>query len=140
MCSQSLLIRLGRAGDSSGLLIVSLENLLNGLLGLRLCLHIGKGILGKGLLELKADNMPSGHKVVEVNDLHEGLDLGSLLHLGLSHSSYDLARVSVDTGNEGVTELLKVIALVVGLDNDSLAAGVAAVEHDDNTSVLDAKK
>jgi hypothetical protein len=37
--------------------------------------------------------------VVEVDSLHEGLDLASLLELGLAHVLHDLSGVAIDTGN-----------------------------------------
>ncbi len=43
--------------------------------------------------------VPSGQDVVEVNNLDERLNLGSLLQLGLAHGSDNLSGVSVNTGN-----------------------------------------
>ncbi len=43
--------------------------------------------------------LPSGHDVVEVDDLHEGLDLNSLVDLGLAHGPDNLAGVPVDAGH-----------------------------------------
>ena len=37
--------------------------------------------------------------MVEVDHLHEGLNLGSLLNLGLSHSLHHLPGVAINTSN-----------------------------------------
>ena len=76
--------------------------------------------------------------MVEVKHLDEGLDLASLLKLGLAHGADHLAGVSVNAGDQGVSELLEVVALLVGLHHDGLAARVAARQADDNLSALDA--
>ena len=60
-----------------------------------------------------------------VEDLEEGLDLGSLLDLVLAHGLDNLAGISIDTSNDGVTELSLGVSIVSGLDDDSLAASVA---------------
>jgi len=39
-----------------------------------------------------------------------------------------------------VAELLGIISLVTGLDDDSLSAGESAGEHDNNLAVLEAVK
>ena len=43
--------------------------------------------------------LPGRHDVVEVDNLDKGLDLGSLLELGLAHSLDNLSRVSVNSSD-----------------------------------------
>ena len=68
--------------------------------------------------------------------LEEGLDLGPLLDLLLGHAFGDQLGVSVDAGNESVSERLVGGALIVRLDNKSLASGKASIEDQDNLALL----
>jgi hypothetical protein len=58
--------------------------------------------------------------VVVVDDLDEGLDLGSLLLASLGHAAGDLGRVALNAGDDGVAEGVRLVAVVDGLDDDDL--------------------
>jgi hypothetical protein len=58
--------------------------------------------------------------VVIVDNLDEGLELGSLLLARLGHASGDLGGVALDAGNDGVAEGVRHVAIVDGLDDDDL--------------------
>ena len=58
------------------------------------------------LFEVKVDSISRGHNVVEVNGLHERLDLAPLLHLNRLHRPGHLARMSIDSGDYRMAELL----------------------------------
>ncbi len=66
--------------------------------------------------------------------LQERLDLAPELDLPLGHAFRHLPGVPVDTGDESVAEGLVAGALVVGLDDDSLATGVSASQDQDDFS------
>ena len=51
----------------------------------------------------------------------------------------DLSRVAVDAGDERMAELARFAALVQGLDNNGLAACVAACQEDNDLPRLDAE-
>ncbi len=52
------------------------------------------------------NHVSSGHNVVVVHSLHERLHLRASLDLLLAHVACDLQGVSLNAGNEGVSELL----------------------------------
>jgi hypothetical protein len=92
--------------STSGLLVVLsglvLVLLLEDLLEVLASLDSGLGLEGRlidNLLQLEISGVSGGHDVVEVDSLHEGLDLASLLELGLAHVLHDLSGVAIDTGN-----------------------------------------
>lgn len=58
--------------------------------------------------------------MVVVDDLDERLDLVSLLLAGLGHAAGDLGGVSLNAGNQGVAERVRLVAVVNGLDDDNL--------------------
>ena len=58
--------------------------------------------------------------MVVVDDLDEGLDLVALLLALLRHPAGDLGGVSLDAGNDGVAELVGLLAVVDGLKDDNL--------------------
>lgn len=58
--------------------------------------------------------------MVVVDDLDEGLELAALLLAALGHAASDLGRVTLDAGNDGVAEGVRLVAVVDGLDNDNL--------------------
>jgi hypothetical protein len=98
-----------------------LENLLDSLLGVLALRNLLEGIVGDGTLEtLELESVASGHQVVVVDDLDEGLDLVSLLLAGLGHAAGDLGGVSLNAGNQGVAERVRLVAVVNGLDDDNL--------------------
>jgi len=49
-----------------------------------------------------SSNIPSGHEVVVVDDLHERLDLGALGNALLAHAAGDLEGVALDASNDSV--------------------------------------
>lgn len=98
-----------------------LQSLLDGLLGVLALRDLLEGVLGDNTLEaLELESVASGHQVVVVDDLDEGLDAAALLNLLLSHAAGDLQGVALDTGNESVGEGVRLGTSVVGLDDDDL--------------------
>lgn len=98
-----------------------LEHLLDSLLGVLALRHLLEGVVGDGALEaLELQGVASGHQVVVVDDLDEGLDLGSLLLASLGHAAGDLGGVALNTGDQGVAEGMRLVAVVNGLDDDNL--------------------
>ena len=72
--------------------------------------------------------------MVVVHGLDEGLDAGALGDLLLGHGLGDLKRIAVDTSKDGVRVLSLLGAFIEVLDDDSLSAGVSALENDNNLS------
>ena len=72
--------------------------------------------------------------MVVVDELHERLDLAALLLLGLAHGPGDLGRLAVDARHDAVAELALLVAVVEGLDDNRLLAGIAARKHDHDLS------
>lgn len=62
--------------------------------------------------------------MVVVDDLDERLDLVSLLLAGLGHAAGDLGGVSLNAGNQGVTERVRLVAVVNRLDDDNLIKAI----------------
>lgn len=62
--------------------------------------------------------------------LDERLYLGLLLELGLAQFLRDLARVTIDAGDQRMSELLLGGAVVEGLDHNGLATGVTSAQDD----------
>lgn len=60
-------------------------------------------------IEVGSDHVSGGHDVVVVHSLHEWLNLGTSLDLLLAHTACNLQGVSLDSGNQGVSELLVLI-------------------------------
>jgi hypothetical protein len=115
-----------------------LENLLDSLLGVLALRNLLEGIVGDGTLEtLELESVASGHQVVVVDDLDEGLDLVSLLLAGLGHAAGDLGGVSLNAGNQGVAERVRLVAVVNGLDDDNLLSGVSAAGDDGDSADLE---
>jgi hypothetical protein len=119
--------------------VALLEGLLDGLAGLGAGGGVGEGLgtgdvedLGVEAVELVA----GGHHVVVVNRLEERLDAVALLHGLLAHVLLDLQGVAVNAGNDAVAVRALGSAIIVGLHDDSLAAGIAALENDDNLALL----
>lgn len=65
-------------------------------------------LLGDDVLEIEvgSDGVSGGHEVVVVHSLHEGLHLGASLDLLLAHGASHSQSVSLNAGNQGVSELL----------------------------------
>jgi hypothetical protein len=98
-----------------------LKHLLDSLLGVLALGNLLEGVVRDGTLKtLELESVASGHQVVVVDDLDEGLDLVSLLLAGLGHAAGDLGGVSLNAGNEGVAERVRLVAVVNGLDDDNL--------------------
>ncbi len=68
--------------------------------------------------------------MVVVDGLDKGLDLAALVLAGLAHTAGDLQRVPLDTGHERVGEGMLLGAVILGLDDDDLLAGIAASRDD----------
>ena len=80
-----------------------------------------EGIGRQGALEaLELESVASGHQVVVVDDLDEGLNLGSLLLARFGHAPGDLGWVPLDARDEGVTVGVRLVASVYRLDDDNL--------------------
>merc|ERR1719482_2413972 len=107
---------------------------------------VGVGVLGEVALERLdhgvLDGVPGGHDVGVVDDLDEGLDAGAalhkLLHLGggLAHALGDGERGLGDAGNDAVAVGALLAAVIVGLEDHGLLAGVAALEAHNDLSVF----
>lgn len=58
--------------------------------------------------------------MVVVDDLDERLDLAALRLAGLRHSAGDLGGVALDAGDQGVRVRVRLVASILGLDDDNL--------------------
>jgi len=102
-----------------------------GLETVRLALNGILQILGRQLLEANVVRCVAGrHQMIVVQALQERLDLGLLLQLVLAHLLGHLAGVSVDAGNERMTEGFLRGTIVRGLDDDGLATSVTSTKDD----------
>lgn len=86
------------------------------------------------------DSVASGHDVIVVDVLDEGLNARSLQDLLLSHRLRDLERCTVNSGHERVSELVLLSRIIERLDDDRLATGITACEDDHNLAGLDANQ
>lgn len=108
-------------------LVSLLEGLLDLLLGLLTLRRLLEGVVRQsGLERVKLKRVTGRHDVVEVDDLDERLDLGSVRDLLGAVLAGDLERVALNAGNEGVAEGVRLRALLVGLDDHNLLTGVLA--------------
>lgn len=108
-----------------------LECLLDGLLGLLTLRGLLKSLgADDGFQGLKLKGVTGGHEVVEVDNLDERLNLGSLSNSLSTVSLGDLEGVSLNTGNQGVAEGVRLGAIIVGLDDDNLLTGVTSADND----------
>ena len=80
--------------------------------------------------------LPSGHEVLEVNNLAENLHLGLLVNLLLAHRTSDLAGSLFNTADNSMGELVLIGSSLVDLDEDSLLTSVLAIKNDNNLSGL----
>lgn len=102
--------------------VAVLKGLLDVLLGVLAGGNLLEGLGGDGTLKtLELKGVASGHQVVVVDDLDEGLDAAALLDGLLTHAAGDLEGVALDTGDDGVREGVRLGASVVRLDNDDLS-------------------
>lgn len=93
--------------------VLLLQSLLDGLLGLLPLCRLLEGVAGNGALQrLNLESVSGRHQVVVVDDLDERLDLGALGDPVLRHAAGDLRRVALDTGDEGVTEGVRLAAII----------------------------
>jgi len=74
--------------------------------------------------ELTSNGESGGHQMVVVDILNERLNSGTLLLFLLGHLLMDLQRSSLNTGDEGVGELLASLlgSIIVRLDDNGLLA------------------
>ena len=129
------------AGDGLLVEVLVLKDLLQSLLNIDLSLGTGEVSLVNDLLEVHVDDVSGGEDVTDIDVLNKGLHgSGSLLNLLLGHATGDLAGSSGDAGNEAVGEVLVVITILDGLDDDSLLTGVTSSKDDNNLSALCVKR
>lgn len=75
-----------------------------------------------------------------VDKLNEGSDLRPRRDLLRAHALRHLPRVLVNAGYDAVAERMLVRALVIGLQNHALLAGILTLEQDNNLTLLDASE
>ena len=80
--------------------------------------------------------LPSGHEVLEVNNLAENLHLGLLVNLLLAHRTSDLAGSLFNTTDNSMGELVLIGSSLVDLDENSLLTSVLSIKNDNNLSGL----
>jgi hypothetical protein len=114
-----------------------MEELLQALLDINLSLSIDKIGLINSLLQVEIDNITSGENVTNIDILDKGLHcLGSLFDFFLGHGACDFSGSSCQTSNEAVGVTLLTVAIVKGLNNDSLLTGVTSRKDNNNLSSL----
>lgn len=118
--------------------VLLLKSLLNLLLGV----FSGRGLLESlsshgGLQRVELKSVTSGHQVVVVDDLDEGLDSSSLGDLLFAVLLGHLEGVSLNTSNQGVAEWVRLGALIMRLDDDHLLSSVSAADNDSNFARLE---
>jgi hypothetical protein len=124
-------------GDGLLVEVLVLKDLLQSLLNIDLSLSTGEVGLIDSLLKVHVDDVSGGEDVTDIDVLNKGLHgSGSLLNLLLGHATGDLAGSSGNASDETVGETLVVIAILDGLDDDSLLTGVASSKDDNNFSAL----
>lgn len=74
--------------------------------------------------------------MVVVDDLDEGLDLGTLGRLLQAHARRDALGVAVDASNQSVAVLALALTLIVVLHDNGFVASESAVENDDDLAGL----
>lgn len=125
------------AGDGLLVEVLVLKDLLQSLLNIDLSLGAGEVSLINGLLEVHVDDVSGGEDVTDIDVLNKGLHgSGSLFNLLLGHATGDLAGSSGNASDEAVGEMLVIITILDGLDDDSLLTGVTSSKDDDNLSAL----
>ena len=116
-----------------------MEEGLEGLLGLNatfggLHLSVRDKLLG---VDLSGKSVPSGHDVVEVDNLQEGLNAGALLDLLLRHTTSDLQGVSLDTSDQTVSVGTSLGSLLKSLDDHGLLASHTALQEEHDAACLE---
>lgn len=107
--------------------VAVLQSLLDGLLGLLALGNLLESVLGDDTLQaLELQGVASGHQVVVVDDLDEGLDAAAAVDKLLAHAAGHLQRVTLDTGDDSVGEGVRLRAGVLRLDNDDLESNKCA--------------
>lgn len=82
------------------------------------------------------NSVPSGHNVVEVDDLDERLDASAAQHTTAGHRLGNGAGSLVDTNDNGVGEGTGLGGLLDGSDDDSLASGILTLGEKDDLTLL----
>lgn len=72
--------------------------------------------------------------MVVVDNLNERLDASAALNELGAHATGDLPGVTLDTGDKGVGEGVRLGAIVIRLDNDGLLTSVTATGDDGHTA------
>jgi len=109
--------------------------LLEGLLDRLLRLLALRGLLESvvcydALHRLEFEGVAGRHEVVVVDDLDEGLDFRTLGRPLFRHGLGNLARVALDAGDEGVSEVVRLGPVVLDLHDDDLLAGITSPGDD----------
>jgi len=115
-----------------------LEQLLDGLAGLHaLVLLLEVLLLDRSLQINVADGVAGGHHVVEVDHLDEGLHLAALQDRLLAHAASHAQGGAVKASDQCVGEVVFLVSLIEGLDDNRLLASITACQHDHNLAGLD---
>jgi hypothetical protein len=113
------------------------KELLQVLLHVDLALRVDQVGLVDCLFQVQVHHVPGGEDMANVHVLDEGLHcLAALLHLLLGHRLRDLPGVPCQAGNEAVREAPIRVAIVKGLDNNSLLTSVTPLKDNYNLSCL----
>ena len=78
--------------------------------------------------------VPSGHHVVQVNELDEGFNLWALLDLLGSHSSGDSSGLTLNADDQGVSEFSVLIGLFISAQQNSLSATETSSSYNNESS------
>ena len=94
-------------------------------------LDLSTGIVGH-LFEWEVNVITGGHQMVVVVHLEERLDFGVAFSAFFGHATNDLAGISIDSGDQSVSERFVRASFVKVLDDDSLATGKTTVQDKDD--------
>lgn len=119
-------------------LVLLLQSLLDRLLGLLSLRGLIEALSGDGGLEgLNVQRVSCGHQVVVVDQLDEGLDLGSLCDLLGGHALGHLQGCALNTHHHGVGEGVLLGTIIMGLDDDDLLTCETTADDDSDFTGLD---
>lgn len=108
-----------------------LKSLLDSLLGLLTLRRLLKGLSADNVFQgIELEGVTGGHHVVEVDNLDKRLNSGSLSDLLSAVSLGNLQGVSLNTGNESMTERVRLGTIIMGLDDDNLLTGETSSDND----------
>lgn len=108
-----------------------LESLLDNLLNLLSLRWLRDGIRCDNRLErFNVESVSCGHQVVVVYNLDKRLNLSSLGNFLSTHGLGYLQRLSLDTGDNGVWERVRLGTLIVWLNNDNFLTSVTSTDND----------